>query len=338
MGIISGKVAALALTGSLTVGAFGFAFTGGETVDQVKAQLEGLKNKVTAYEFSENALFEKIGLVKADATEKLTFANGKIVEAKNQINDLEAEKSLLTKTNAKLTAERDQLLADKAQLEESLASANADKARLNQELEAANAKIAELNNIIAEKNAEIAELEGEVSGLEKQLADLQADYDALFAENEANKSEAERANAEVKKANEKVAELGDVSADVEDKTENLKPMTQEELDAISTENKPDVFDAELVVKNLGLTYIQDGQSEAFKAAHPDLNIQEGDRVWRISNSNAFKVYVEYVKGNEKGELVANPSQTFYLTESGGTMIIKWQDENGVWKQTVKAGA
>ncbi len=35
MGIISGKVAALALTGSLTVGAFGFAFTGDETVYQV---------------------------------------------------------------------------------------------------------------------------------------------------------------------------------------------------------------------------------------------------------------------------------------------------------------
>ncbi|AJD92225.1 hypothetical protein JMA_29080 [Jeotgalibacillus malaysiensis] len=115
-------------------------------------------------------------------------------------------------------------------------------------------------------------------------------------------------------------------------------MTQAELDEIVTETSPDVYDAELVVQNLNLTYIQDGQSDAFKAAHPDLGIQDGDRVWRVTNSNNFAVYVEYVKGTESGELVANPSQTFYLTETSGTMIIKWQDENGVWKQTVKAGA
>lgn len=338
MGIISGKVAAMALAGTVAVGTIGITFTGGETVDQVKAQLEGLKDKVTAYEFSENSLFEKIGLVKADATEKLTFANGKIVDAKNQINNLEAEKSLLTKTNEKLTAERDQLLVDKAQLEDALEDANADKASLTQELAAANAEILELNDTIADKNAEIAGLEREVSNLESRLTALQTDYDELFAENEANKSEVERANAEVEEANDKVAELGGVSSNVEDATEDLKPMTEEELNAIGTENKPDVFDAELVVKNLNLTFIQNGQSEEFKAAHPDLNIQEGDRVWRITNANAFQVYVEYAKGGEKGELIANPSQTFYMTETGGTMVIKWQDENGVWKQAVKAGA
>ncbi|WP_203289108.1 hypothetical protein [Metabacillus sp. cB07] len=87
---------------------------------------------------------------------------------------------------------------------------------------------------------------------------MQADYDALFTENAANKSEVERANTEVKKANDKVAELGEVSSNVQDQTENLQPMTQEELNAISTENQPDVFDAEIVVQNLQLTYIQDG--------------------------------------------------------------------------------
>ncbi|MGD7043186.1 hypothetical protein [Jeotgalibacillus proteolyticus] len=338
MAIVSTKVGAVLLASVVTMGATGFYFTEGETVDDVKLQLAELRDKVVQYDYSENALLEKIGLIKADATEMLTDANGKIIDAKTEINNLKADKSFLeTQIDglntdvANLTAERDQLVAD-------LDAAN-------DTIDEKNAAIDELNSTIDSKNAEIETLQGQVASLETQLANLQAEYDqleedynALVAENTDNKAEAERANAEVQKANEKVAELEGISQEVEEDTDSLDALTQEELDAIGTENTPDVFDAELVVKNLNLTYIQDGQSEEFKAAHPDLDIQPGERVWRITNDNEFKVYVEYVKGTEDGELVANPSQTFYMTESGGSMIIKWQDENGVWKQTVKAGA
>ena len=323
-GILSTKVVAGMVAGTVTVGAIGLTFTGAGTVDNVKAQLESMKNKIVQYEASESSLFEKFGMLKEDAKDKLTFANGKIVEAKNKINDLEAEKSFLTTKLSKVTAERDALLQDKASLTEDLENAN---------------------QTIADKNAEITSLNEELTGVEERLTSLQADYDSLLAdynslvaENDANKAEVERANAEVEKANNKVAELAQKSADVETATAGMEPMSDEELNAVDPVANPDVYDAELVVKKLQLTYIQDGQSEEFKAAHPDLDIKEGERVWRVTNSNEFKVYVEYKKGSESGELVANPSQTFYLTESGGTMVIKWQDENGVWQQTVKAGA
>ena len=317
MGLISGKVAALALTGTLAVGTVGFTFTGGETVDKVKAQLEELKNKVVQYEVVENSLFSKIELIKTNATESLTDANNKIVSAKTEINNLKASKSFLEKQIQKLNAEITGLKAD---------------------LGAANETIAEKENEIATLESQLSKVSGELNDLQELYDTLLAEHKALGAENETNKSEAERANAEVEKANNKVAELEGKFQAVKDATQNHEPMTNAELDAIGTDVTPDVHDAKLVVQNLQLTYIQDGQSDAFKAAHPDLDIQEGDRVWRVTNNNAFAVYVEYVKGSETGELVANPSQTFYLTESGGTMIIKWQDENGVWKQTVKAGA
>lgn len=323
-GVLSTKVIAGMVAGTVTVGALGLTFTGAGTIDNVKDQLESMKNKIVQYEASENSLFEKFGLLKADATSKLTSANGKIVEAKNKINDLEAEKSFLTTKLSKMTAERDALLEDKAKLK---------------------ADLDEANQAIAAKDAEITRLNQELTGVTSELETLQADYDSLLAdynelvaENETNKAEAERANAEVQKANDKVSELEGKSNEIETATANLQPMSAEDLEAVVPVAGPDVYDAELVVQNLQLTYIQDGQSEEFKAAHPDLDIQEGDRVWRVTNNNAFKVYVEYVKGSETGELIANPSQTFYMTENGGTMIIKWQDENGVWKQTVKAGA
>lgn len=317
MGLISGKVAAVALTGTLALGTVGFTFTGGETVDKVKAQLEELKNKVVQYEVVENSLLSKIGLIKSNAEASLTDANNKIVSAKTEINNLKASKSFLEKQIQKLNAEIIGLKAD---------------------LATANETIAEKEEEIATLESELSRVSGELNELQAQYDSLLAEYEALVAENETNKSEAERANAEVEKANAKVAELEGKFQTVKDATQDHKPLTNEELDAIETDVTPDVHDAKLVVQNLQLTYIQDGQSEAFKAAHPDLDIQEGDRVWRVTNNNAFAVYVEYVKGSESGELVANPSQTFYMTESGGTMIIKWQDENGVWKQTVKAGA
>ncbi|WP_186320416.1 DUF2046 domain-containing protein [Fictibacillus phosphorivorans] len=307
------------MAGTVTLGTIGVVFTGGDTVDNVKYQLVDMKNKIVSYEQSEFGLLEKIGLIKADATTKLTDANGKIVDAKTKIKDLEAEKRLL-----------------QTQID-----------HLNDEVTGLKADLTTANATIESKNAEIDRLKGELQGVNTQLATLQAEYDtllanynALVAENDNLKTEANRANAEIEEANDKVAELQETSTEVSAAIEGKAPLTESELDAIGTVNSPVVHDAELVVQNLNLTYIQDGQSETFKAAHPDLNIQEGDRVWRVTNNNKFKVYVEwqFAGGGTTGELVANPSQTFYMTGKGGTMIIKWQDENGVWKQSVKAGA
>ncbi|WGG45373.1 hypothetical protein [Rossellomorea sp. DA94] len=325
-GVLSTKVVAGVLAGTVTLGAVGLTFNGAGTIDNVKSQLDSMKDKIVQYEASETSLFEKFGMLKEDAKNKLTFANGKIVEAKNKINDLEAEKSLKIKELSKMTAERDALIAERDQLTTDLEEAN---------------------KTIAERDAEITSLKQAISDLEGKLAALQSEYDtllenynALVAENDELKAEANRANDEVDKANSKVAELEAKSTEVEEATADAQPMTQDELDAVVPVAEPEVFDAELVVKNLNLTYIQDGQSPEFKAAHPDLDIKEGDRVWRITNNNDFKVYVEYrmAGGGTSGEILANPSQTFYMSGQGGTMIIKWQDENGTWKETVKAGA
>ncbi|MQR94627.1 hypothetical protein [Fictibacillus phosphorivorans] len=319
MGVLSTKVIAGVVAGTVTLGAVGVAFTGGETVDNVKSQLIDMKNKIVSYEASEIGLLDKIGFIKADATDKLTEANGKIVDAKTKIKDLEAEKTLLqTQIN-----------------------------HLNDEVTGLKADLDMANATIITKEAEIARLQEELNGVNADLDTLQAEYDALLAdynalveENDDLKAEANRANAEVQEANDKVAELQETSTQVTTVIEGMSPLTESELNAIGTVNSPEVHDAELVVQNLNLTYIQDGQSETFKAAHPDLDIQEGDRVWRVTNNNKFKVYVEwqFAGGGTTGELVANPSQTFYMTGNGGTMIIKWQDENGVWKSITKAGA
>ncbi|KUP04437.1 hypothetical protein Q75_15730 [Bacillus coahuilensis p1.1.43] len=313
----STKIIAGVLAGSVTLGAVGLTFNGSETIDSVKTQLESMKSKIVAYENSENSLFEKIGLIKQDATDKLTFANTKITDAKNEINNLKAEKSFLTTSLAKVTAERDAAIQERDQL--------------STDLESANNMINDLEATITHLTEELETVISKLEDLETKYNLLLEQYNALVAENDTLKEEANRANAEVQKANDKVAELEEKSNEVEAETSANEPMTTEELDNIGTEVSPDVFDAELVVKNLNLTYIQNGQSEEFKAQHPDLDIKEGDRVWRITNNNDFKVYVEYnFTGNgNKSELIANPSQTFYLTETGGTMIIKWQDENGV---------
>lgn len=429
MGLLSAQLAAGILATTVAVGAVGYSFTGAATIDDVKSQLGNFKDKIVQYEVAENSLLGKISLIKSDATTKLTDANGKIIGAKNEINDLKANKSLLEAKIQGLNSDILNLKADKETLESQLAAKVAEitlleadladakeniksleadlvlekelvvtlkaelvaagetNATLTSKLTAANERITELdgdlaianasistltnqlnaalatnntltndlqtaNETITNKTSEIANLNTQLTTLQDQLTTLQGqlatlqtqydellgNYNALVIENDANATEAARANAEVKAANDKVAELQVTSTAVAEETAGKEPMTQAELDAIGTVNEPNVFASELVVKNLNLTYIQDGQSDGFKAAHPDLDIQEGDRVWRVTNSNAFAVYVEYVKGSETGELVAHPNQTFYLTETGGTMIIKWQDENGVWKSNTKAGA
>lgn len=324
MGFLSTKVVAGML--ATTVVAGGVMFTGGETVDNVKLQLEELKNKVVQYEAGENSLISKIGLIKADASEKLTNANGKIVDAKTKIKDLEAEKQYLIKQTDNLKTEIQQLESDNSELKEELDSANQTIEEKQAELDA--------------KQAELDSVNSQLEATKSELAQLQVDYDNLVAENNSNKEEINRLEAEVKDANDQVAKLGETSAEVEAATSDKEPMTEEELNAIGTDVTPDVFDAELVVKKLNLTYIQNGQSDEFKAEHPDLVINEGDRVWRVKNDNDFKVYVEwqFAGGGTSGEIVANPSQTFYMTGQGGTMIIKWQDENGEWQKVTKAGA
>ncbi|MBH0161869.1 hypothetical protein [Fictibacillus sp. 26RED30] len=315
MGVISTKVVASAL--ALGVVAGGVVWQGEATVNYAKNTFADLQAKISKYEAAEGSLLEKIGFIKADATAKLTDANGKIVTAKEEINNLKANKDKLQTEIKGLNAEITGL-----------------KAELNTAKETITAKEAEL----AQKIAELSTITAQLSDLEEDYNQLVAEYNDLVRVSEANATEAQRANAQLQEANEDIAELRTAAEAAANATELSNPLTKEELDAIGTTNQPEVFSSELVVQNLGLTYIQDGNSEAFKSQHPDLNIQDGDRVWRVTNNNKFDVYVEYTKGSEKGSLVARPNQTFYLTETGGTMIIKWQDENGVWKQSVKAGA
>ncbi|WP_027954927.1 hypothetical protein [Halobacillus kuroshimensis] len=324
--VVAGVIGAAAITG-------GVVFTGGDTVDTVKQQLEDFKNKIVQYEANEGSLLDKIGLIKKDASAKLTDANAKIVDAKSQVKDLEAERSFLQKQIDKLNGEVTQLKSDKEQLGADLEETKAALAAKEQELESTKVTLANVEQALADKTNELNELQDDYDK-------LQTEYDQLEETSGAQSAEIERLEGEVVAANDKVAELGEVSDQVNEETADAEPLTADELDGIGVENEPDVYDAELVVQKLNLTYIQDGQSEEFKDAHPDLDIKEGDRVWRITNNNEFKVYVEYrmANGSVSSEIIANPSQTFFMSGNGGTMVIKWQDEHGQWQQTTKAGA
>ncbi|KZE64058.1 hypothetical protein AWM68_13200 [Fictibacillus phosphorivorans] len=329
MGVLSTKVAASVLATSVVVG--GVMFTGGDTINTVKDQLDSLKNKVIQYETNEGSLLGKISLIKADATDKLTTANTIIQKAKSDINTLNAQKQLL---EDEISSLQNEIIGLKKDVEKLTLDLNSTKDKLT----AANLTIAEKEKMLADKEAELSRVNNELTTLEGTYNSLVAEYNALVTTSEANATEANRANSEITKANDKVAELKTKSEEIKTATDAAQPLTTEELNSISTVNQPDVFASELVVQKLNLTFVQNGNTDNFKNQHPDLNIQEGDRVWKVTNENSFEVHITYgLYGGENKTSIAKPGQSFYLTEQGGTMIIKWKNENDVWQQVTKAG-
>lgn len=238
MGLITGKIAALAIAGTVAVGV---TFTGTGTIDAVKSQLGNLGNKISQYEASENNLLGKITGLKVSANEKIGQANKTIFEQAQQIESLTNKNNDLNTLVKKYEGEIKNLKAELANLK----AANSSQFKIILAMET------ELNKVKAELKATKQELVQVKDALKivqaahgqavADLAHLQAKYDALTkelenekADNASNKAESERANGEVQKANEAVEGLGVKSSEVEGATNGLNPMTQEEVDAIDT--------------------------------------------------------------------------------------------------------
>lgn len=238
MGLITGKIAALAIAGTVAVGV---TFTGTGTIDAVKSQLGNLGNKISQYEASENNLLGKITGLKVSANEKIGQANKTIFEQAQQIESLTNKNNDLNALVKKYEGEIKNLKAELANLK----AANSSQFKIILAMEA------ELNKVKAELKAtkqELAQVKDALKIVQAahgqavaDLAHLQAKYDALTkelenekADNASNKAESERANGEVQKANEAVEGLGVKSSEVEGATNGLNPMTQEEVDAIDT--------------------------------------------------------------------------------------------------------
>ena len=83
MGLITGKVAAVALAGSMALG--GVVFAGGGTIDKVKDQLNNFQTTQAQYEANEEALRETIEQLTAEAIEKIASANRIIKEREEKI-------------------------------------------------------------------------------------------------------------------------------------------------------------------------------------------------------------------------------------------------------------
>ena len=94
MGLFTGKVMAVALTGSLILG--GVTFAGGETIDKVKNQLNNFQTTQAQYEANEEALKATIENLTAEANEKITSANKIIKDREEKIQQLTKDKDTLT--------------------------------------------------------------------------------------------------------------------------------------------------------------------------------------------------------------------------------------------------
>ena len=99
MGLITGKVAAVALAGSL---ALGEVFAGGGTIDKVKDQLNNFQTTQAQYEANEEALKETIEQLTAEANEKITSANRIIKEREERVGQLTKDEETLTSNLEKI--------------------------------------------------------------------------------------------------------------------------------------------------------------------------------------------------------------------------------------------
>jgi hypothetical protein len=96
----------------------------------------------------------------------------------------------------------------------------------------------------------------------------------------------------------------------------------------SKDSRANLYDDGQIVENLNLT--------SMCSENPELM-----RRWRINNPNDFDVAVEWdVYPNfQTGLIIAHPGHTFFYSNTivgPNTVRIRWQNENLVWKQKVKA--
>lgn len=208
------------VVGGFSLAAAGLIFTGTQDLKDASEYVKKTTAKIVQYEISENSLLEKVGVVKAEADEKIGKAND-VITSKN--NEIEEQLAQINELNGKKT----QLETEIAGLQSDITNLNASLTQANTDLDATRTALA---NKTAAYDAKVAEL--------RRANDTIAEYVRLAQEAYAKAQEADRhvkqLESEVQKANAEVAAHDAVVDQAKVDTAGKDAMTNEELDAVDT--------------------------------------------------------------------------------------------------------
>ncbi|PYZ95936.1 hypothetical protein CR205_16295 [Alteribacter lacisalsi] len=308
------KVAGVGIAGAVVAGGT-LVFTGEQTIEDAKDLFDELRDKVFSFSQNETALANALGDLEGEANSTIAEANAQIDAMAIQIQTLQGNKTYLENIKAYLEGQVDSLTAERDQLQSELGEANDTIVSLNAEIKGL--------------EGELATVTAELESTQASLVQLQSEYDELLADYDLSQDEVDRLEAELTKANDKVAELENYMTKIKEETEGLNPMDADELAEALETSLDGVSDGDITVENLNLTFMMDG--------HPDKETAEGERVWRVTNPNAFDVSVNWTQaGGGSGHHLATPGASFYIVDTGNTMTIHWENEDGDTKSNTKA--
>jgi chromosome segregation ATPase len=213
MGLFASKIFTGVLAGGITLAGAGLAFTGHDTLQDANNYVKDSASKLVQLQNNQDSLLNKIDVVKTDANTKISTANGVIAQDKQSIDDLNAKK---------------------AQLESDIATLQSQIASLQSDLDSTKGDLSNTKQALADKSAQydakVAELNKANDKIKQEEALLQYAYqkskeaDGLVTQLE----------GEVTKANSEVAETGKVVDQAKQDTQNVKPLTTDEVNAVDT--------------------------------------------------------------------------------------------------------
>lgn len=213
MGFFTSKIFAGVLGTGFTLAGAGLVFTQTETLNHIKDFAHESSAKIVQYEANEQALLDKINVLKTNANSKIADANNTIDANKKEIAELEDKK---------------------AQLESQISSLQSDINSLQSQLDSTSGDLASTKQALEDKtnqyNAKVAEL-NKANDTIKKYKEL-----ANYAYNKAKEADKHvtQLEGEVQKANAEVADTGKVVDQAKDQTKDDQPLSQDEVDGINT--------------------------------------------------------------------------------------------------------
>lgn len=220
MPVFSSVVFKGVIAGGFSLAAAGLIFTGAQDLQQASEYVKQTTAKITQYEVSENSLLEKIGVVKNDANEKITQANGVITSKKAQIEEQ--------------LAQINDLSGQKAQLESEIAGLRTDIDNLNASLTQANTDLDATRSALAEKTAAYDAKVEELRVANDRIAEYVRLAQIAYEKAQEADAHVTQLETEVQEANAEVAAHDAVVDQAKVDTADKDAMTNEELDAVDT--------------------------------------------------------------------------------------------------------
>jgi chromosome segregation ATPase len=213
MGLFTSKIFLGVIAGGFTLAGAGLVFTGHDTLQNANSYVQDASAKLVQFQSNQDSLVGKIGQLKTDSNTKITAANGTIAQDNQAISDLTAKKADL---ESQLAAIQTNITA----LQGQLASATGDLATTKKALDDETAKYNSTQDQLNKANATIQQ-------------DEEAAQDALAKSKQADGLVAQL-EGEIQKANADVAQTGQVVDKAKQDTQNVKPMTNDEVGAVDT--------------------------------------------------------------------------------------------------------